>query len=73
MSVVAVRVTEDKIVIGADSIRVCGYTQEKDAFAKLEKVNDMIIGSVGSCEEKVLFYEYCKTRKPKTATESVVS
>ena len=33
MSVVAVRVNNDKIVIGADSIIVSGLTQEKDKLA----------------------------------------
>ena len=35
MSVVAVRVEKNKITIGADSILVNGYTQEKDKMAKL--------------------------------------
>ena len=39
MSVVAVKVTKDKIIIGADSILVSGWTQEKDKLAKLNKDN----------------------------------
>ena len=38
MSVVAVKVEKDKITIGADSILVSGWTQEKDKLAKLNKV-----------------------------------
>ena len=35
MSVVAVKVTEKNITIGADSIIAFGWTQEKDRLAKL--------------------------------------
>ena len=68
MSVVAVKVEKDKITIGADSILVSGWTQEKDKLAKLNKVNDMIIGDVGSAQEGALFLMYCKTRKPREAS-----
>tara|TARA_R110002153_G_scaffold80401_4_gene204464 strand:- start:1032 stop:1523 length:492 start_codon:yes stop_codon:yes gene_type:complete len=68
MSVVAVKVTKEKIVIGADSILVSGWTQEKDKLAKLNKVNDMIIGDVGDAQEGALFLMYCKTRKPREAS-----
>ncbi len=68
MSVVAVRVTDNKIIIGADSILVSGWTQEKDKLAKLNKVNDMIIGDVGDAQEGALFLMYCKTRKPREAS-----
>ena len=56
MSVVAVKVTKNKIIIGADSILVSGYTQEKDKLAKLNKVNGMIVGDVGDAQEGALFY-----------------
>jgi len=68
MSVVAVKVEKDKITIGADSILVSGWTQEKDKLAKLNKVNDMIIGDVGDAQEGALFLMYCKTRKPREAS-----
>jgi ATP-dependent protease HslVU (ClpYQ) peptidase subunit len=68
MSVVAVKVTKEKIVIGADSILVSGWTQEKDKLAKLNKVNDMVIGDVGDAQEGALFLIYCKTRKPSEAS-----
>jgi len=39
MSVVAIKVTKNKITIGADSILVShGTTQEKDKFAKLNNL-----------------------------------
>jgi ATP-dependent protease HslVU (ClpYQ) peptidase subunit len=73
MSVVAVKVEKDKITIGADSILVSGWTQEKDKLAKLNKVNDMIIGDVGSTQEGALFLMYCKTRKPiESSVEALV-
>jgi ATP-dependent protease HslVU (ClpYQ) peptidase subunit len=68
MSVVAVKVTKNKITIGADSILVYGNTQEKDKFAKLNEVNGMIIGDVGDAQEGALFLIFCKTRKPREAS-----
>lgn len=68
MSVVAVKVTKNKITIGADSILVSGWTQEKDKLAKLNKVNDIIIGDCGDAQEGGLFLIYCKTRKPREAS-----
>lgn len=73
MSVVAVKVTNKKITIGADSIIAFGWTQEKDKLAKLEEVNGMIIGSVGTAQEGALFRVFCRTRKPRAAdVESIV-
>jgi ATP-dependent protease HslVU (ClpYQ) peptidase subunit len=69
MSVVAVKVTEDEIVIGADSIIALGWTQEKDRMAKLEEVNGMVIGSAGMAQEGALFRVFCRTRKPRAATD----
>ena len=68
MSVVAVKIKKDKIVIGADSIIVSGWTQEKDKLAKLNEVNGMVIGDVGDAQEGGLFLVYCKTRKPREAS-----
>ena len=68
MSVVAVKIKKDKIVIGADSILVSGWTQEKDKLAKLNEVNGMVIGDCGDAQEGALFLVYCKTRKPREAS-----
>jgi ATP-dependent protease HslVU (ClpYQ) peptidase subunit len=68
MSVVAVKVTKNKITIGADSILVSGWTQEKDKLAKLGEVNGMVIGDVGNAQEGALFMVFCKTRKPREAS-----
>ena len=68
MSVVAVKIEKDKITIGADSILVSGWTQEKDKLAKLNEVNGMVVGDVGDAQEGALFLMYCKTRKPSEAS-----
>lgn len=61
MSVVAVRVSEKNIEIAADSIVVRGDSKRSDSgFKKLFKINDMIIGAVGSAEECSLFKYYCR-------------
>lgn len=74
MSVVAVKVTDDEIIIGADSILAYGWTQEKNKLAKIDEVNGMIIGSVGSAQEGALLRMYAKTRTPRRADcESVVN
>lgn len=68
MSVVAVRVEKDKITIGADSILVSGYTQEKDKMAKLFQNEWMVVGDVGEAQEGALFQIFSKTRKPREAS-----
>ena len=74
MSVVAVKVTDKKIIIGADSILAYGWTQEKNKLAKIDEVNGMIIGSVGSAQEGALIRMYAKTRTPRSADcESIVN
>ena len=72
MSVVAVKVSKNKITIGADSILVSGWTQEKDKLAKLNKANGMIIGDVGDAQEGSLFLLFCKTRKPREASVDAI-
>lgn len=72
MSVVAVKVTDKKITIGADSILVSGWTQEKDKLAKLNETNGMVIGDVGDAQEGALFLMYCKTRKPREASSDAI-
>ncbi len=67
MSVVAVRISMDKIEIASDSITVRGWTQDKGhnhGFAKLSKVQDMYIGFTGFAEEGCLFQVFCETHKP---------
>ena len=70
MSVVAVKVYEDKIEIASDSITLFGNLTIVDKFTKLDKVNSMIIGFVGYLEEGSLMRHYASTRKPKSNRES---
>jgi ATP-dependent protease HslVU (ClpYQ) peptidase subunit len=73
MSVVAVRVLDEGYRIAADSIVVRGWSRRKDSkFAKLNEVNGLILGSVGSCEEGGLFYLYLKSHRPSPAEDSVL-
>lgn len=71
MSVVVVRKTDKKIKIAADSIVVAGYTQLEKTLkcSKLFKVNDMIVGGVGSAAENLLLENFCLTHKPNAPTE----
>ena len=62
MSIVACKVHDDKIVVGSDSILVRGWT--KDKFAKLQEVNDLVIGGVGLAEDIALLMLFCSTRRP---------
>lgn len=70
MSVVAVKVYDNKIKIAADSIVERGGSKRTDnGFSKLIKVNNMIIGGVGYCEEQSLLFHYSETHKPASASE----
>lgn len=71
MSIVVVKVLPEKIEIASDSITVRGWTQSRstNSFSKLVKVNDLIIGSVGTAEEGALLQVFCSTRRPDQATE----
>ena len=73
MSVVAVRVEKDKITIGADSILVSGYTQEKDKMAKLFQNEWMVVGDVGEAQEGALFQIFSKTRKPRESSVDAIT
>lgn len=68
MSVVAVKIYEDKIEICSDSILVNGNTQEKDRGAKIFKNDWGIIADVGVASEGCLMYIFSKTRKPREAS-----
>ncbi|MDE1969995.1 MAG: hypothetical protein KGI50_00205 [Patescibacteria group bacterium] len=70
MSVVAVRIQKKEIVIGADSIRISGLSQEKDKLAKLSRIStDMVLGTVGSCALGFLFKEFLENHLPKQNSE----
>lgn len=70
MTVIAVKVYDNKIKIAADSIVARGDSKRTDSgFSKLRKVNNMIIGSAGYCEEQSLMYHYSETHKPASGSE----
>lgn len=71
MSVVAVKVYDNKIEMSADSIIVCGDRQELHYgnHTKLNEINDMIIGTSGTCEESGLMWIYAQNHRPLAATE----
>ena len=73
MSVVCVKVYDDRIEIASDSIIVKGYSMRSDSgFSKLSKINDMVIGAVGSAQEASLMWHYMETCRPKDASEKAV-
>lgn len=71
MSIVAVRIYDDKIEVAADSIMVRGWTQT-NKYSKLHFINDMYIGTAGLAEEGSLFRVFCATRKPEQPTEGAI-
>ena len=73
MSVVAIKVEKNKIIIGADSILVNGNTQEKDKMAKLFKNEWMVVGDVGEAQEGALFQIFSKTRKPRESSVEAIT
>ncbi|MEG1044799.1 MAG: hypothetical protein RSF81_08530 [Oscillospiraceae bacterium] len=73
MSVVCAKVYKDKIKMAADSIVVRGYSKDtKGDFVKLQKINEMIIGSSGNCDECSIMWQYMKTHKPAKSDERAV-
>jgi ATP-dependent protease HslVU (ClpYQ) peptidase subunit len=65
MSVVAVKRFKDHVIIGSDSITVCGYTSRSTKFHKLHKIDSsFVLGMVGVCENSFLFRRYCKDNRP---------
>lgn len=59
MSVVAAKVYDDRIVMSADSILTNGYEKEPNVnFAKIAKINDMILGGVGYGDEQSLMWNH---------------
>jgi len=69
MSIVCCKVSKNMIEVASDSISVRGYTQSKGQnirLAKLTKVNNLIIGSVGLAQESVLMQLFCETHQIKS-------
>ena len=72
MSVVAAKVYGDRIQIAADSQGTYGYKTKRNDMLKLDIINNMIIGGVGTAEETSLLFHFAKTHRPETATEKDV-
>jgi ATP-dependent protease HslVU (ClpYQ) peptidase subunit len=80
MSVVAVRVEKNRIIIGADSILVSGSTQEKDKLAKLFQNEFMVVGDVGEAQEESsveaiteYLFDFFSWKKEKTESTELVN
>lgn len=69
MSVIAVLKTKDKIEIASDSMYVSGATKFKDKTGKLNEINNMILGTVGTAEFGTMFRIFAQTHQPREATE----
>ncbi len=77
MSIVCVKVYDDRAIFASDSIIVRNWLQRKSGknnqengeFTKLIQTNGMVIGSVGFADECGLFQLYCSTRNPVGSTE----
>ena len=70
MSVVAAKIYNNKIYMAADSILVYGSSKSTNGnFAKINYINDMIVGGCGYAEEISLLWHYMRTHKPESATE----
>ena len=75
MSVVAVRVNKDKIEMASDSIVVKGWSKIPNAqnkFAKMQKINDTIVGGVGGAEESSLLFHFMRTHILDNVDESSI-
>lgn len=73
MSVVAAKVYENGTIrVAADSIIVSGWSKRTRNYGKLEQINGMIIGSVGTAYEASLMWQYMRTHKPDGGTEKDV-
>ena len=69
MSVICAKIYEDKIVIAGDSIMVRGDSKYFNGDCpKLQRINDVIIGSTGYCQEGSLMRHYIREHKPKDST-----
>lgn len=70
MSVVAVKVTDKIITIGADS-QTTNYSHNKTQTNKIFKINkDFIIGGVGYASHNQMMRLFCQTNKPASTTHS---
>ena len=65
MSVVSAKVYSDKIVMAADSqVSYGNYKDTSGNFAKMRRINDVLVGGAGSLEELSLMWHYMGTHNP---------
>lgn len=70
MSVVAVKVTKDEIVIGSDSQTTSWMTADINKFAKMRKISDdLVISHVGLAADFALLREFVRTNQPRNNSE----
>jgi len=71
---VCAKVYADRIQIAADSITVSGWSKRTDLkFSKLSRINDIVMGTVGTIQEASLMWNYMETHKPKdTSGKSIL-
>lgn len=73
MSVIAVKVYSNKIVMAADSfVGFSRDTQLKDKDVKIFKQNGLVVGGVGYANDISLFKLYCRDRKPARSDEDAM-
>ncbi len=70
MTVIAIKVENDKITIGADSQLTKGSSQRQEKGVKLFEVHGMVVGMTGNVMIIGLFRMFATTTKPKSATEA---
>lgn len=70
MSVVAVKVDEEKIEVAADSICIRDWqSMRTDQMCKLMDINQMMIGGVGLAQDNSLMFRFAQTHMPESSTE----
>lgn len=71
MSVVTVKVYDNRIEMAADSILVCGDRKETyfNKHAKMKSINGMLIGTSGTAEEEGLMWLYAQNHRPLSSSE----
>ena len=75
MTVIAIKKTENEIVISSDSqasfgdaYKMTDTNKKTIDIEKIFEINDMVIGVSGSVKGKSYLKIFCKTHKPKDAT-----
>jgi ATP-dependent protease HslVU (ClpYQ) peptidase subunit len=73
MSVVICEVKENKICLAADSrLSNCGNLRPGLTFDKIRKIGNVFVGSVGTCQEIQILFNYISKNKPPNNSEELV-